>query len=60
VLTCRYDSYLTPAGEWASVLKEDGDHTVRGTEIDGVFIGLWLEYNDGEKLETGGFDGAYR
>jgi glycoprotein endo-alpha-1,2-mannosidase len=42
------------------VLKEDGDHTVRGTEVDGVFIGLWLDYNDGAKLETGGFDGAYR
>lgn len=54
-----YDSYHIPASEWAIILSPEGAHTVRGTELDGVFIGLWLERHHGQELVAGGFDGAY-
>lgn len=37
----------------------EGAHTVRGTAMDGVFIGLWLERQHGQELLDGGFDGLY-
>jgi glycoprotein endo-alpha-1,2-mannosidase len=33
--------------------------TVRGTPLDGIFIGLWLEAGHGGDLRQGGFDGFY-
>jgi glycoprotein endo-alpha-1,2-mannosidase len=33
--------------------------SVRGTPLDGFFIGLWLDASHGQALADGGFDGAY-
>jgi glycoprotein endo-alpha-1,2-mannosidase len=54
-----YDSYHVPPGEWARVLAPGGDLSVRGTQLDGLFLGLWLERPHGQELRAGGFDGAY-
>ena len=54
-----YDSYHQGAGEWARLLTPGGDLTVRGGELDGVFLGLWLERSHGRDLAAGGFDGGY-
>lgn len=54
-----YDSYLTRPAEWASVLARGGEHTVRGTALDGQYIGLWVEATHGTDLVQGRFDGAY-
>lgn len=37
VCSCRYDSYRIPAADWASLLKPNGAHTVRGTALDGGY-----------------------
>ena len=55
----RYDSYHIAAVAWAQLLAPLGRLTLRGTDHDGVFIGLWLEAPHGRELVTGGFDGAY-
>ncbi len=54
-----YDSYHISPSDWASLLAPDGAQTIRGTALDGVFIGLWLERAHGEDLVQGGFDGTY-
>ncbi|KAF6255048.1 hypothetical protein COO60DRAFT_1641836 [Scenedesmus sp. NREL 46B-D3] len=54
-----YDSYRLPASEWARLLGKHGDITVRGSELDGVFIGLMLDIKEGNDLVQGGFDGFY-
>ena len=54
-----YDSYHISAQEWATVFKADGSSTIRGTSLDSVVIGLWLEEHHGDELKEGGFDGVY-
>ncbi len=54
-----YDSYLTEAKEWATVLSPKGEHTIRGTNLDAVMIGLWVKEGDGAFMKTGHFDGFY-
>lgn len=54
-----YDSYRLPAAQWARLLGKGGDVSVRGTELDGVFIGLMLDLKEGDELLLGGFDGFY-
>lgn len=54
-----YDSYLSPVAEWARLLTPAGDLSIRGTELDCVMIGLWVEEGHGEDLAQAGFDGAY-
>jgi glycoprotein endo-alpha-1,2-mannosidase len=63
-----YDSYHIPASDWRAVFTPDDrgsgevgheSWSVRGTELDGVFIGLWLDRHHGQDLLDGGFDGAY-
>ena len=54
-----YDSYLSPPEEWARLLTPDGDLTIRGTALDCVVVGLWVEESHGEDLRRAGFDGAY-
>jgi glycoprotein endo-alpha-1,2-mannosidase len=54
-----YDSYLTPASEWASILAPGRTQSIRGTEYDTVFIGLWVKEGDGAFMEEGNFDGFY-
>ena len=39
-----YDSYLSPASEWATVFRPDGALSVRGREYDCVAIALLVEH----------------
>ncbi|MBC8422688.1 alpha-mannosidase [bacterium] len=54
-----YDSYLTPAAEWAALLRPGGRLSIRGTNLDVVMLGLWVEEDDGPELLAAGFDGFY-
>ncbi len=54
-----YDSYITPANEWARLLQPDGDLTIRGTELDAVMIGLWVKEHEEEFFINSGLDGFY-
>ena len=37
-----YDSYHLPIDSWKELLLPEGKHSVRGTPLDGLFIGLYL------------------
>lgn len=37
-----YDSYHLHPAEWSRLLSPDGDITVRGTDIDGYFVGTHI------------------
>ena len=54
-----YDSYLVKAKDWAQIFKPDGISSVRGSELDGIFIGLLVEEKDKYDLLSAGFDGFY-
>ena len=54
-----YDSYKTPANEWATVLRKEGANSIRGSNIDGIVIGLWVKENEERFILEGGFDGFY-
>lgn len=54
-----YDSYLTPATEWATILQPGATNTIRGTDIDAVVIGLWVKAKEERFMSDGGFDGFY-
>ena len=54
-----YDSYLVKSQDWAEIFKKDGKSTVRGTELDGIFIGLLVEQKHKSELVSAGFDGFY-
>lgn len=54
-----YDSYLTPASDWATVLQKDGKQTLRGTTNDAVVTGLWVKEKEESFMLDAGFDGFY-
>ena len=54
-----YDSYLSPAQEWAELLSPRGSLTIRGTPFDMVAIGLLVEESHKNFITVGGFDGFY-
>jgi glycoprotein endo-alpha-1,2-mannosidase len=54
-----YDSYLSPAREWATILAPEGSHTIRDTKYDAVVIGLWVKQNEEPFFLDGHFDGFY-
>lgn len=54
-----YDSYHIVPMYWSRLLTSEGDMSIRGTEIDGVMIGLWLHHHHGRDLHSSGFDGVY-
>eukprot|EP00877_Chromochloris_zofingiensis_P009285 jgi/Chrzof1/460/Cz01g16190.t1 len=55
-----YDSYHLLPQQWSTLLSPDGSRTVRGTTLDGFFIGLWLNEGDGDsQIIPAGFDGFY-
>ena len=45
-----YDSYLTPASEWARVLDPKGADTLRHTLYDAAVIGLRVKEDDGKLM----------
>ena len=54
-----YDSYLTDADEWATILAPDGAHTLRNTPYDSLVIGLWVKQDEEQFFLDGHFDGLY-
>jgi glycoprotein endo-alpha-1,2-mannosidase len=54
-----YDSYLSRADEWATILAPDGENTLRGTEYDSLVIGLWVKRHEERFFLDGHFDGFY-
>ena len=54
-----YDSYLTPAEQWKTILSPDGPQTIRNTKYDSVVIGLWVKENEQAFMTEGHFDGCY-
>lgn len=54
-----YDSYLTPAEDWARLLSPDGEIGIRGTRFDCAVIGLWVREDEEAFMKIGHFDGFY-
>lgn len=54
-----YDSYKISPQEWAKLLSKNGESTVRNTELDAFYIGLWVEKDDSRFFGESGFDGFY-
>ena len=53
-----YDSYHTPAQEWATILKPGGSDSIRGTSSDAFVIFLLVEHPHTSYVHAG-FDGFY-
>ncbi|KAK5650841.1 hypothetical protein RI129_001870 [Pyrocoelia pectoralis] len=54
-----YDSYLTPANSWREILSRDGVLSVRGGEMDVIFIGLLVDIQHRYHIKKSHFDGFY-
>ena len=54
-----YDSYLTPAGAWKELLSVKGNLSVRGTLLDGIFLGLLVDMQHKYDIKKSHFDGKY-
>jgi hypothetical protein len=54
-----YDSYQISSHDWLSILSKNGAKTIRGTPIDAVVLGLWVESGHSELISGGQFDGFY-
>lgn len=57
-----YDSYHTPAKEWASLLlpgAPGSNFSIRNTGLDAIVFCLWVQREHEAYLSDGGFDGAY-
>ncbi|XP_021933061.1 glycoprotein endo-alpha-1,2-mannosidase isoform X2 [Zootermopsis nevadensis] len=54
-----YDSYLTPAGAWKELLSAKGNLSVRGTQLDGIFLGLLVDMQHRYDIKKSHFDGFY-
>ena len=54
-----YDSYLISPKDWAQVFTPEGLHSIRGTPIDCVAIGLLVNKKDTDDIQESGFDGFY-
>ncbi|CAG5101285.1 2-mannosidase (Mus musculus) [Cotesia congregata] len=54
-----YDSYLFPSSAWWELLSERGNLTLRGTEIDAVYIGLLVDSQHRSHIKKSHFDGFY-
>jgi len=55
-----YDSYLVPDDQWIALLSRNGgENSVRGTALDGVFLGLIVDRTHVDQLVRCGFDGYY-
>ena len=54
-----YDSYITSANEWARIFSRSGDLSIRDTDLDGIFLGLLVEFKHRTDIKNSGFDGFY-
>ena len=48
-----------PPEEWSRLFSRKGDLSVRDTVLDGVFLGLLVEYKHRFDIKKAGFDGFY-
>lgn len=54
-----YDTYLSPASEWAELFSPHSHRSVRGTPLDHLFIALVLHGTDRQFLRDAFADGYY-
>lgn len=54
-----YDSGKVKYHEWNKLLSEQGELSIRNTNLDGIFIGHWERERDGGFITKSGFDGFY-
>ena len=54
-----YDSYVFPSSAWWELLSERGNLTLRGTELDAIYIGLLVESSHRNHIKKSHFDGFY-
>ena len=54
-----YDSYVFPANAWWELLSERGNLTLRGTELDAIYIGLLVDSQHRNHIKKSHFDGFY-
>lgn len=54
-----YDSYLTPSGAWRELFSAKGNLSIRGTYLDGIFLGLLVEMQHRYDIKKAHFDGFY-
>lgn len=54
-----YDSYVFPSNAWYELLSEGGNLTLRGTEMDAIYIGLLVEPQHKNHIKKSHFDGFY-
>uniref|UniRef100_A0A6B2L8Q7 GH26 domain-containing protein n=1 Tax=Arcella intermedia TaxID=1963864 RepID=A0A6B2L8Q7_9EUKA len=54
-----YDSYLTPANDWSTILSPTGENTIRGTLYDAVVLGLYLRGESKQHIKESHMDGFY-
>lgn len=54
-----YDSYITKAEEWATLLQPEGKISIRNSPYDAIMIGLWVKKGEEDFFKQSGFDGFY-
>ncbi|KFD53297.1 hypothetical protein M513_05778 [Trichuris suis] len=54
-----YDSYLVAKDEWRSLLKANGELSIRATKYDSIVLALIVKQGDEHDLLTCGFDGFF-
>lgn len=54
-----YDSYKIKPEEWRLLLGKNTTESLRNTEIDGLYIGLFVEENHFDFFKNSGFDDFY-
>ncbi|CAB0032171.1 unnamed protein product [Trichogramma brassicae] len=54
-----YDSYVFPSSAWWELLSDRGNLTLRGTELDAIYIGLLVESAHRNHIKKSHFDGFY-
>ncbi|XP_011498670.1 PREDICTED: glycoprotein endo-alpha-1,2-mannosidase [Ceratosolen solmsi marchali] len=54
-----YDSYVFPSSAWWELLSEHGNLTLRGTELDAIYIGLLVDAQHKNHIKKSHFDGFY-
>ncbi|XP_046415760.1 glycoprotein endo-alpha-1,2-mannosidase [Neodiprion fabricii] len=54
-----YDSYVFPSNSWWELLSDRGNLTLRGSEIDAVYMGLLVDTQHKNHIKKSHFDGFY-
>lgn len=54
-----YDSYVFPSSAWWELLSDRGNLTLRGSELDAIYIGLLVDAQHKNHIKKSRFDGFY-